>query len=316
MTRFAMALAALLGLAAGAAAQERPLRLVIPYPAGGTTDIIARAIQDPLRAELNTPVVVENRGGGAGAIAYREVLNSPPDGSALVLSNNGPTTLLPLLRPDIGYGPAALTPVALLTTTPLILTVSATVPATSLRAFFAYARANPERLAFGTAGVGSFGHVATIMMTQLAQARALHIPYRGQAPMTLALVAGEVQFVLTTTSQAMDEQVAAGKLRQLGVSTAERSPVLPGAPPIREELPGFVTEVWFGALAAPATPAPLVARLHVALNGALALPAVRAQLRGAGMLAAPTSTTAFAERLQRDAGLWREVLRTAEIRLD
>jgi tripartite-type tricarboxylate transporter receptor subunit TctC len=315
MPRLLALLLALIPFAAPAQ-EARPLRLLIPYPAGGTTDIIARAIQEPLRTELAQPVVVENRGGGAGAIAMREVLNATPDGNTLVIANNGPATLLPLLRPDIGYAPrGAFAPVAVLSTTPLILTVATSVPGSeTLAGFLAHARANPEKLSYGTAGVGSFGHVATILMTQLAGIQAVHIPYRGQAPMTLALLSGEIHFVLTTTSQAMDEQVATGRLRKLGVSTPQPSPLAPGAPPISTALPGFSTEVWFGLLAPAATPAPVVARLNAAVAKALALPAVQAQLQGAGMLAAPGTVAAFAARLERDAATWASV--TAGVRLD
>ncbi len=323
MRLFRTACVAMLALGlqlAGAAAQEfpqRPIRLVIPYPAGGTTDVIARALQEPLRASLGQSIVIENRGGGAGAIAMREVVNAAPDGYSLVISNNGPTTLLPLLRPDIGYGAAgALAPVSLLSTTPLILTVSTGLPATDLAQFFGYLKAHPDKLSYGTAGVGSYGHVATLLMTQMAGVQAVHVPYRGQAPMTLALIAGEVQFVLTTHSQAMAEQVEAGRLRRLGVSTAEPSPLVPGAPPIETALPGFVAEVWFGLLAPSATPPAVVARLNGAVQQALALPAVRQQLRGAGMVAQGGTPEAFGQRLQRDAELWQGIVRSADIRPD
>ena len=258
--------------------------------------------------------MVDNRGGGAGALAVRDVVNAAPDGATLLISNNGPTTLLPLLRPDIGY-PAvgALAPVSVLTTSPLILTISTTLPATSLRGFLDHARANPDKVSYGTAGVGSFGHVATILMTQLAGIQALHIPYRGQAPMTLALVAGEVQFVLTTTSQAMADQAEAGKLRRRGVSTADPSPVVPGVQPIGAELPGFATEVWFGLLAPQATPAPVIARLNAAVGRALSLPAVRQQLQGAGMVPAAGTPDQFAARLRRDAAQWQGIVRSADI---
>jgi tripartite-type tricarboxylate transporter receptor subunit TctC len=316
-TVFATILALGLQLASAHAQEfpQRPIRLVIPYPAGGTTDIIARALQEPLRASLGQPIVVENRGGGAGTIGIRAVMNAPPDGYSLVISNNGPTTLLPLLQPDVGYGPVgAMAPISLLSIAPLILTVSTNLPTANLQEFFDYARTYPSRLFYGTAGVGSFGHVATLLMNQMAGIQAEHIPYRGQAPMTLALISGEVQFVLTTYSHAMDEQVKAGKLRRLGVSTAEASPVVPGVPPIGTALPGFAAEVWFGLLAPNGTPPAVVTQLNGAVRQVLALPAVQRQLRSVGMVAQASSPEEFAQRLQRDVELWQGIVRSADIK--
>jgi tripartite-type tricarboxylate transporter receptor subunit TctC len=196
----------------------------------------------------------------------------------------------------------------------LILTVSTKLPVTDLRQFFAHVRTHPDRLSYGTAGVGSFGHVATLLMAQLAGIQAVHVPYRGQAAMTLALISGEIQFVLTSYSQAMDEQVEAGKLRRLGVSTAEPSPVVPGALPIDTELSGFAAEVWFGLLAPRGTPPAMVARLNAATRQALALPAVQQQLRGAGIMAQASSPDEFAQRLQRDAELWQGIVPSADIK--
>jgi tripartite-type tricarboxylate transporter receptor subunit TctC len=294
---------------------SRPVRLVIPYPAGGTTDIIARALQEPLRAALGQPIVVENKGGGAGAIALREVANAAPDGHTLVISNNGPSTLLPLIRTDIGYGPTgSLAPVARLTTAPLILMVPTTLPATDLRQFIGHARAHRDRLSYATAGVGSLGHVATLLMNQQADFQAVHVPYRGLAPMALAVASGEVQFVLSTWSSALQAQVEAGKLRRLGVSTPRASELVPGVPPIAEVLPGFSVEVWFGVFAPGGTPPAVISRLNTAVRDALALPAVKQTLRDAGMLAQASTPEEFAQLLETEAALWRGVVTTANIK--
>jgi len=317
--RMTAGLAFVIGLGcAGAVAQDypnRPIRLVVPYPAGGTTDIIARALQDPLRLSLGQPIIIENRGGGAGATGQREVLQSPPDGYSLLISNNGPTTILPLIRANIGYeASGALTPVSLLTSTPLVLATNMAMPVTNLQEFLAYVRARPDRVNYGTAGVGSFGHVATLLMAQKAGFQAVHVPYRGQAPMTLAVLSGEVQFTLTSYSQAMNEHVEAGKLRRLGVSSAEPSPLVPNTPPIASVVPGYSAEVWFGLLAPLHTPPAVVARLNAAVRDALAMPNVQAPLRGAGMQPTASTPEAFAERLNADAELWRDVLARADIK--
>ncbi|WP_158537248.1 Bug family tripartite tricarboxylate transporter substrate binding protein [Humitalea rosea] len=294
---------------------NRPIRLVVPYPAGGTTDIIARALQEPLRLSLGQPIIIENRGGGAGATGQREVLQSPADGYSLLISNNGPTTILPLIRANIGYeATGALAPISLLTSTPLVLVTNIAVPVTNLREFFDYVRARPDRVNYGTAGVGSFGHVATLLMAQMAGLQAVHVPYRGQAPMTLAVLSGEVQFTLTSYSQAMNEHIEAGKLRRLGVSSAEPSSLVPNTPPIASVLPGYSAEVWFGLLAPAHTPAEIVAKLNDAVRDALAMPAVQAPLRGAGMQPAASTPEAFAARLNADAELWRGVLARADIK--
>jgi tripartite-type tricarboxylate transporter receptor subunit TctC len=178
---------------------------------------------------------------------------------------------------------------------------------TNLQQFLDEVRARPGRVNYGTAGVGSLGHVATLLLAQKAQIDTVHIPYRGQAAMTLAVVFGEVQFVLTSCSQAMNEQVEAGKLRRLGVSTPQPSSLAPGAPPIAQVLPGYAAEIWFGLLAPPATP-------PAAVRQALVLPRVQQQPRGAGMEGTGSRPKAFGQRLSEDEALWRGGPATAGIK--
>ncbi|MDT8333864.1 tripartite tricarboxylate transporter substrate binding protein [Roseomonas gilardii] len=293
----------------------RPIRLIIPYPAGGTTDIIARALQEPLRTALGQPIIVENRGGGSGSVGLREVINAAPDGYTLAISNNGPSTILPLTDTTIGYKATdSLSPVSLLSLAPLVLVTSAKFPAMNLQQFIAQVRSQPGKLNYATAGVASFGHVATLMLSQMAKLDAVHIPYRGQAPMTMAVVSGEVQFVLTSYSQAMNEQVEVGKLRRLGISTTQPSPVVPGTPPIADVVPGYSAEIWFGMLAPKATPPDIVNKLNAVIQQALLLPAVKEQLLGAGMEANGSTPQAFGERLASEEAQWRNVLSTAGIK--
>ncbi|PZW48598.1 tripartite-type tricarboxylate transporter receptor subunit TctC [Humitalea rosea] len=310
-------LAALLMLAAPALAQEfpnRPIRVIIPYPAGGTTDVIARALQEPLRARLGQPVVIENRGGGAGAIGMRELMNAAPDGHTLVIANNGPATILPLTDPNIGYRGTALTAITRVTGAPLVLVTPASLPPRDLREFIAYARERPGRLNYATAGVASLGHVATLLLSQMADFSATHIPYRGQAPASLAVVAGEVQFVLTTTSTAMNAQIEAGRLKALAVSSAQASPEVPGVPPISDVLPGYNVEIWFGLLAPPRTPSPIVEKIAAAVRQGLALPSVQQVLRSAGMEPVGSTPQEFSRLLTEEEAMWRSVITSANIK--
>ena len=316
-TRHALLAGLMMFAAAPAAAQEfpsRPIRLVIPYPAGGTTDVIARALQEPMRAALGQPIVIDNRGGGSGALGMREVMNAAPDGYTLAFPNNGPAVILPVVDPNIGYRGTAMTAVTRVTRAPLVLVTPASLPPRDLRGLIAYARERPGRLNYGTAGVASLGHIATLLLAQAADFSATHIPYRGQGPMTVAVTAGEVDFVLTSSSTAMNGQIQAGNLRALAVSTADPSPVMPGVPPISTVIPGFSVEIWFGLLAPPNTPAPIVNRIADAVRQGLALPAVQQTLRAAGMEPDGSTPAAYARVLTEEEAMWRTVITRANIR--
>src|SRR5476649_1025794 len=230
----------------GAAAQgfpSKPIHIVVPYPAGGTTDLMARALQEPMQKTLGQPVIVDNKPGAAGAIGAREVARSTADGYTLLFSNNGPSSTTPLLVKDAGYdGLSDFFPVSLVSTAPLFVVVNAAVPANDLKSLIDYARSQPNGLEYASAGIGSLGHLASELFARMAGIKMIHIPYKGQAPTSNAVMTGEVKVLITTSSSTMNSYITAGKVKLLGVSTPEPSALAPGAPVVGSVLPGYKVE--------------------------------------------------------------------------
>ncbi|MCX7960552.1 MAG: tripartite tricarboxylate transporter substrate binding protein [Burkholderiales bacterium] len=294
---------------------SRPIRIIVPYPAGGTTDLMARALQEPMQKTLGQPVIVENRGGAAGAIGAREVARAAPDGHTLLFSNNGPSSTTPLLVKDAGYdGLKDFAPISQVSSAPLFVTVAGTVPAGDLRAFIEYARAQPQGLEYGSAGIGSLGHLATELFARMAGLRLVHIPYKGQAPTTNAIATGEIKLLITTSSAAMNNFIREGKIRLLAVSTAEPSVLAPGVPTVDSVLPGYRVEIWFGLLAPAGTPADTVGRLNDAVAKALALPDVQERFRNFGVIAKASTPRQLADLIADEIPRWTRIVREAGIK--
>jgi tripartite-type tricarboxylate transporter receptor subunit TctC len=212
-------LALILSLVSAAARAEfpdRPIHLVVPYPPGGLVDAMARTIQEPLSAILGQTVIVDNRTGAAGAIATRAVAQSAPDGYTLIFGNNGPSALVPLIQKDAGYDPINdFSPISLVATAPMVLVIHSSVPATDLEGFIDFARGQPQGIEYATSGIGSLGHLTTELFAQKAGVKLVHVPYKGSAPAVMAVLGGEVKMYLSTTSDALDAGIKAGKVRLL-----------------------------------------------------------------------------------------------------
>jgi tripartite-type tricarboxylate transporter receptor subunit TctC len=295
---------------------SRPIQIVVPYPPGGTSDLQVRVLQEPLRRILGQPIVVDNRPGAAGALATRQVARATPDGHTLLFPNNA-LVITPSLSRDAGYHPIKdLAPVSLVSLAPMLLVVHPSVPANSVRELIEYAKANPGKLEYATAGHGSFGHLATELFSKAAGIRMLHVPYKGQAPATLAVLSGEVKVLMTTTSSAMNTHIKEGKVRLLGVSSLRPSPLAPGAVPIAATVPNFSTEVWFGVFAPAGTPADVIGRLNAALAEALATPEIRDRFAGFGVTATSSTPAQLAERVAREYAEWESVIRAADIKAE
>lgn len=311
----ACALALLPGLAA-AEYPDRPVKLVVPYSPGGTTDIMARTLQEPLSKILGRPVIVDNRAGAAGAIGTSQVAHSAPDGYTLVFGNNGPSAIVPLTQTDVGYDPIKdFAPVSLVSVAPLVLVInSAGVPATDIKGLVAFAKTQPAGLDYATAGAGSLGHLATELFARTAGVKLVHVPYKGQAPATMAVITGEVKMLLTTSSDTMDASVKSGKLKLLGVSTAQPSPIVPGAPTIGASLAGFEVNVWFGILAPAGTPPEVIAKLNGAIRTVLAQPDVQQRFIGYGCIATASTPAEFGAMIASEVPKWKTIIETAQIR--
>ena len=309
----ALALAAL-PAAAQAQYPDKPIKLIVPYPPGGTTDIMARTLQEPLSKALGQPVIVDNKAGAAGAIGTKQVATAAPDGYTLVFGNNGPSAIVPLLQKDVGYDPVKdFAPVSLVSIAPLVLVLHPSVPASDVKEFVAWAKAQPGGVEYATAGAGSLGHLATELFAKDAGLKLVHVPYKGQAPSTMAVLNGEVKMLLTTSSDSMGAAVRDGKLKLLGVSTARPSPLMPGAPTIGQSLPGFEVNVWFGILAPAGTSAPAIAKLNAAIRTVLADPEIQRKFMGYGSIATASTPQEFAAMIGAEVPKWKGVVETAKI---
>ncbi len=303
-------------LVASARAQSwpsRPIRLLIPYPPGGLTDVMARMIAEPLRITLGQPVVIENRAGAAGAIAMREVAQAAPDGHTLVITNNGPTSIIPALRRDAGYDAVhSFTPLALVALQPLVLLSSTEqLPVQDLAGLVAYAKARPGQLNFASGGVGSLGHLGGLLFNREAGINVVHVPYQGAAPTLTAVVSGQVHFAVTSFTTTAAEQVVGGRLRLLGVSSPEAWPLLPETPTMASVAPGFQAQAWHGVLGPAGLPPAIVARLNTEIDKVLAEPAVRSRFRASGVEAGGGGSEALAQRIRAEVPQWQAVIRDA-----
>ncbi|MDM0066847.1 tripartite tricarboxylate transporter substrate binding protein [Variovorax sp. J31P207] len=309
----------LLWAASPSAAQDsypsKPIRIVVPYAAGGSTDQLARAIQQPMQEFLKQPVVIDNKVGAGGAIGTESVVKSAPDGYTLVFGNSGPNSILPLLR-KTPYDPLKdLRPISTVAITPMILAVSAGSSAKNLKEFMALAKKSGTDWNFGSVGNGSLSHLTGEYFNALSGLKLQHVPYNGGAPMMTAFAGGQLQaaFVTGLDGAAM---VAAGRVKYLAVGTPKRTDVVPGLPAIAEEVPGFRSVAWFGVLAPSGVPDAVAAKLHEAVVFATSRPEVR-KMFSDRMIEARSSTPQELDRMIRDEmAQWGEVAKRSNIRLD
>ena len=279
---------------------------------------MARALQEPLQKTLGQPVIVDNKVGAGGAIGAREVARAAADGYTLLFSNNGPSSTVPILQKDAGYDSTKdFAAVSLVSTAPMFVVVNGAVPVTTLGQLIEYAKAQPNPLEYATAGIGSMGHLSSELFARAAGIRMTHIPYKGQAPTTNAVLSGEVKVLITTASAAMNSHIAAGKLKLLGISSSEPSPLAPnGTPLVMQTLPGYVVDIWFGILGPNGMPAEVVAKLNDAAAKALAIPELRQRFNGFGVVATSSTPKLLQDMIAEEVPRWTRVVREAEIRAD
>ena len=299
---------------------SHPVRLVVPFTPGGSSDVLARAIATELGRSLGQPVVIENVPGAGGSLGAEKVAKSPADGYTLLMGHIGTLAVNPALYPKLGYDPVrSFAPVAWVARVPNILVVNAAVPAKDLKEFVALAKAKPGQLAYGSGGNGSAAHTTMEYFKMQAGISLLHIPYRGTAPSVTDLLAGQVQ-ALFTGVPALLPHIRAGKMRALAVSSPKRLAVLPEVPTVAESgLPGtrgFEADQWYGVVAPAGTPPDIVARLNQDINKALASEEVRTRLASEGAEPTPATPEAFGQLIARELPRWDKVVKTARIRLD
>ncbi|MBO9353549.1 tripartite tricarboxylate transporter substrate binding protein [Bordetella petrii] len=277
----AMLITAGLARTAGAAAAypSGPVRVIVPYPPGGPADIVARSIAAKLAISLGQPFVVENRSGAGGNIGTEEVARAAPDGQTLLLGTNGPLVVNRSLYAKLPFDPQKnFAPITEIAEIPLVLLAHPSVPVNNVQELIAYAKAHPGQLNYGSSGAGSGGHLAGALLAQRAGIDLAHIPYRGMAPATTALLAGHVKLMVGGLLAAMPS-LQNGSLKGLAVVTAKRASFAPDIPTVAESgLPGFQIVSWYGLLAPAGTPPAIVQKLHDAVIDALNQPDIHQRL--------------------------------------
>jgi tripartite-type tricarboxylate transporter receptor subunit TctC len=320
LQRRGLLVAAVLALCAGGVPAQsawptRPVRIIVPYPAGGLSDFQARAIAEPLSKLLGQPVIIDNRAGASGAIGTQAASTST-DGHTFVFVNNG-LVITPHLNKQAGYDAIKdLAPVTTVTTSPMVMVVHPSVPANDVREFVAWAKSQPRGVEYGSAGTASFGHMAVEQFSQSTGLKLVHVPYKGEAPMTMALRSGEVKLLITTPSPSMMGAVKEGKLKLLGVASLQPAPLLPGVKQISDVVPGYSAEVWFGLLGPASMPPAVVAKMHEAVAKVLDAQDIKEKFAGVGALATVTAPQAFARNLLAESNRWGELIRTTGIKVE
>jgi tripartite-type tricarboxylate transporter receptor subunit TctC len=294
---------------------ERAIRMIVPYPAGGSTDILARAILQPLTEILGKPVIIDNKSGAGGIIGTTEAARATPDGYTIVFGNLGPNALNASLYKKLAYDPVRdFVPISKVVDVPFLLVTAPSTGISSVTDLIARGKKDPNALSYASVGQGSASHVTAELFRRQAGIEMQHIPYRGGAPATNDTLAGQVSVYFITPLEGMG-QVQAGMLKSLGIST-ERSPLFPDTPTINEALPGFQVVVWFGILAPAGTPSEIVARLNDAIARAVATPSVQESLKKLGVEPKSSTPEAFAATIRADVDKWAKVVKEANITLD
>ncbi|HYF59698.1 MAG TPA: tripartite tricarboxylate transporter substrate binding protein [Burkholderiaceae bacterium] len=321
--------AAIAALAAGAAPSraaraqpagawpQRPVRIVVPYPPGGPTDIVARVVGARLAERLRQPFVIENRAGAGGNIGAEAVAKAPADGYTLVLGTTA-HAINPSLFKSLGYDfQKDFAPVALLTSVPLVLVAHPSLPADGVAQLVALAKSRPPgSIAYGSSGNGQSTHLAAELFNAMAGVSLTHVPYKGSAPALVDLAGGQVQVMFDTMLSAMP-QVKAGRVKALAVTSAKRSAAAPELPTIAESgLPGYEATAWNGLLAPAGTPPDVVATLSRAVNEVLAEPETRQRFAADGADAVGGTPGQFASFIRTETDKWREVVKTASVKID
>jgi tripartite-type tricarboxylate transporter receptor subunit TctC len=282
---------------------SRPLRIIVGFPPGGPSDILARLIGQPLSERLGQPVIVENRAGAAGNIAAEAVIRAPADGYTLLLVVPG-TPIADVLSDKLNFSFIRDTaPVAGISNGPLVMEINPALPVHTVPEFIAYAKARPHEINFASPGIGATIHLCGELFKMMSGVEMTHVPYRGNAPAVTDLIGGQVQLMFADTPSTI-EHIKSGKLRALAVTT------------VGEFLPGFEASNWFGFAATKNTPPEIIDRLNKEINAVLAEPRIKARLADLGAAPLMGSPTDFGKFITAEAGRWTKVIRSANIKVD
>jgi tripartite-type tricarboxylate transporter receptor subunit TctC len=313
-----LALAAMLAALPGAGAQDypsRPVKIIVPFPAGGTADVMPRVIGEWLSRKWGQPVVVENRTGAAGNIGAEAVAKAEPDGYTLLSAPPPPLVINQNLYPKMGFDPTEFVPIVIMGRVPNALVINAKLPFNSVAELIAYAKANPGKLTSATQGNGTTSHLTSELFQLMADVKFQHVPYRGSAPALTDLVAGSVDLMFDNLGVSLP-LVKSGQLKLLGVATPKRMASLPDVPTIAETLPGFESAAWFAIVAPPKTPQAVVDKINADVNEALRQGDIvqrLTQLSAEPIGGTPQATAAY---MREEIERWHKVIKAANVKLD
>lgn len=303
-----------IGLQAQGAYPNRPVKLIVPYAAGGGTDAIARLVAQAVSERLGQTLVVENNPAAGGNVATQMAASAPADGYTVLMANQGPMVVNPHLFKNMKVDPlSAFDPVTLITSAPLALVVPAKSPRTTVEDFLTFARQNPGKLTYGSAGNGSASHLATVLLAQISKLDFVHVPYRGAGPALNDLVSGQTDFMVTTMPSVAG-LIESGVVRALAVTTSERTRMLPQTPTLAEAgAANYETGAWYGFVVPKGTPAPIIERLRAATIEAINSDLVKSRFANEG--AAPIGSTPeeFRAMMESESKRWAEVVRSANL---
>ncbi|MEB0111675.1 tripartite tricarboxylate transporter substrate binding protein [Variovorax sp. RTB1] len=291
---------------------KQPITLVVPYPAGGPTDAMARVLGQKLGNRLGQQVIIDNRGGAGGGIAAELVARAPGDGYTLFFGTTGALAINPSLYAKLRYDPVKdFVPVSLMATTMNVLVTSPQIPAKNLNELIALAKAKPGELTYGSAGNGTSNHLSGELFRSTADIQINHIPYKGSAPALVDLLGGRLSMMFDTIAQ-QTQNIAAGKVHALAVTGTRRSPLLPNVPTAQEAgLKGYDVTIWYGLLAPKGTPAPVIDRLNREMVAVMSTDDMKKRMDADGSEARTTTPTEFAALIKSDTAKWAPVVKNS-----
>lgn len=305
---------ALVGVAPVQAAwPERTVTLVVPWAPGGSTDILARMLSDYLTRSLGQTFIVENKAGASGNIGSNLVAKAKPDGYTLLVGSMSTHAMNQALFSSMPFEPVDdFTPISLVAFVTNTLVINPKIPVNNVAELIAYAKANPKKLNFASAGAGSTNHISAVLFELAAGIQMTHIPYKGGAPAVLDTVAGQTEVLFGAGTQTLPH-VKSGKLKLLAVTESARSPQLPDTPTVAETLPGYELVVWYGAFGPKGLPKEITERLNTEINRIVALPEVRSKMSAIGVEVVTSTPAGFAKTLQQDAAKFTKLIRELKI---
>jgi tripartite-type tricarboxylate transporter receptor subunit TctC len=290
------------------------VRLIVPFPAGGPTDLYARALAQAMSEQIGQSVIIDNRGGAGGVTGTDIVAKAAPDGHTLALTSAGALAIAPALQ-KMPYQPLRdLKPVSLVAKSPELMTIPASLPPKTLPEFIAMVKAQPGKFNFASTGIGSMSHLSSELLKSVVGLDMAHVPYSGAAPALNDLLPGRTQMLFSDMQIALPH-VQSGALRALGIGSPKRAPQIPDVPTVAEAaVPGFEAENWYGIVAPAATPASVIARIHAVVVAAVRSPEVQKALTGAGAVLVGDTPDAFAAYIARETEKWGQVVRAAGVK--